>query len=405
MATASTPLRSQSVILWIWIASTTLSAANDALPATHTQMRYSANDDIMNQGLAIKYFQSKYYNPENKWSLGDAHLEEAQGLAQMAFKTPVLALAAAQVLYLFAWFKRSGELIRENVVMAAMLFELSISEGGCTDRVSDADWIERACDVRFGQAGILYDWLASTDTDQEQMQSFRGKGMTLLKYLKGVPRFAEVSAAWDTPLHMNFNQLRFPTAPTRPIWPSSKVPLAAFLEEHYPIFRAELEAIVNSPGDMYEQLRKADGSVESLATPGGWDAIRIVRYGNWFDLFCQVAPRTCELLRSRPELDNCKYVNTNYYKLYPGTHLKPHFGNAPRLTAHLTVIAPEPLRSGISVGYDRAIWVEGQALILDDTYPHAVSHWGEKPRYVLATWFCHPCDEDTDHKQTCPTTL
>ena len=31
---------------------------------------------------------------------------------------------------------------------------------------------------------------------------------------------------------------------------------------------------------------------------------------------------------------------------HPWTPRKPHFGNAPRLTAHLAVIAPEPLRSG-----------------------------------------------------------
>lgn len=40
-----------------------------------------------------------------------------------------------------------------------------------------------------------------------------------------------------------------------------------------------------------------------------------------------------------------------YINPFPSNHLcfqlrKPHFGNAPRLTAHLAVIAPEPLRSG-----------------------------------------------------------
>merc|ERR1712083_1111853 len=105
-----------------------------------------------------------------------------------------------------------------------------------------------------------------------------------------------------------------------------------------------------------------------------------LRYGHWFDLFCEMAPRSCELLRTRKELVNCPYVNTNYYKLFPNSHLKPHFGNAPRLTAHLSVIAPEPLRSAISVGPDQSLWVEGKALVLDDTYPHSVSHWGKEPR-------------------------
>ena len=36
-------------------------------------------------------------------------------------------------------------------------------------------------------------------------------------------------------------------------------------------------------------------------------------------------------------------------RLNPGTHLKPHFGNGPRLSAHLSVKAPEPLKAGMTV--------------------------------------------------------
>jgi len=290
-------------------------------------------------------------------------------------------------------------------VTSAQLFERSIAVGRCDDQRSVEEWLEGACDIRFGQAAILYNWLGETDTDAAQGQAYRDRAYGLLEYLKGVPRYAGVAKSWASPLQINFNQLRFPGAPSRPFWDASKVPLARFMEENFHIFKAELLAIVNDPRNLYEVLRREDGSVESLATPGGWDAVRIVRYGHWFDLFCEMAPRSCELLRTRPELVNCPYVNTNYYKLYPDSHLKPHFGNAPRLTAHLPVIAPEPLRSGITVGTEQALWVEGKAMVLDDTYPHAVSHWGKEPRYVLATWFCHPCDDSTDHKQTCPTSL
>ena len=34
-----------------------------------------------------------------------------------------------------------------------------------------------------------------------------------------------------------------------------------------------------------------------------------------------------------------------------------------------------------------------------------VSHWGKHPRYVLATWFCHPCDENHDSGQVCAESL
>lgn len=365
---------------------------------------FSRESDLFNQGQAIEYFEKKYYNPENKWSLNDEHLQEATMLGNVALAESSLALAAAQVLYLYAWFRRSGEIIRENIIAAAVLFERSIEEGGCNNTLTSEAWIESACDIRFGQSALLFNWLAESEKTPEQRKLYYDRSYVIFEYLKSVPRYAGVASTWTSPLQINFNQLRFPTVPSRPFWEASEVPLAQFLEQHYSVFREELEAILNYPdGDLYEELRKADGSIESLATPGGWDAVRIVRYGHWFDGFCAVAPRTCALLRTRPELVNCPYVNTNYYKLNPDSHLKPHFGNAPRLTAHLPVIAPEPLRSAITVATESRFWVEGRSLVLDDTFPHAVSHWGRKPRYVLSTWFCHPCDENTDHKQTCPT--
>lgn len=367
--------------------------------------QFSRESDIFNQAQAMEYFEKKYYNEENRWALSEESLVEAANLGRAAQVEPSLALGAAQVLYLFGWFTRTGEIIRENILFAAQLFEQSIGVGGCDNSLTVEAWLEGACDIRFGSAALLYNWLGETEKDATQALKLRNHATEFLNYLKTVPRFKDVKDSWTHPLHMNFNQLRFPNIPSQPFWDSRRVPLAQFLEENFAVFREELDNILAQPGDLYEELRKADGSIESLATPGGWDAIRIVRYGHWFEGFCEVAPRTCALLRTRPELVNCPYVNTNYYKLFPSSHLKPHFGNAPRLTAHLPVIAPEPLRSGISVGTEQSLWREGKVLVLDDTYPHSVSHWGTKPRYVLATWFCHPCDEDTDHKQTCPGSL
>eukprot|EP00929_Paragymnodinium_shiwhaense_P016425 TRINITY_DN12475_c0_g1_i1.p1 TRINITY_DN12475_c0_g1~~TRINITY_DN12475_c0_g1_i1.p1 ORF type:complete len:406 (+),score=54.91 TRINITY_DN12475_c0_g1_i1:115-1332(+) len=358
---------------------------------------FSQDDEIGNQEAAITYFEKKYYNNENLWSLNDDSLTEANALAQATTQVPALALAAAQVLYLFAWYKRSGEIIRENIALAAQLFEQSILIGGCSADMPVEVWLGRACDIRVGQAMLLDSWLADTDSDASRGAGYRERAYGILGFLKTTKRFENVAKSWTHPLQMNFNQLRYNNPVSKPIWDSSTVPLAVFLDQHHHIFKAELEAILSAPGDLYEELRKADGSIESLATPGGWDAIRIVRYGHWFEGFCSVAPQTCALLRTRPEIAQCPYVNTNYYKLWPGAHLKPHFGNAPRMTASMAVIAPEPLRSGISVGDKMAVWFEGRTLIIDDTYPHSVSHWGTEPRYVLATWFCHPCDENNDN--------
>lgn len=383
-------------IFGIFIADALCSFGEGQAVLSKIPFQYTEHDDLTNQENAMGYFEKKFYNDENRWSLSEESLQEANALAQTALQVPALALPAAQVLYLYGWYSRSGEIIRSSIITAARLFELTIEIAGCSKDIPVEQWLMRACDVRVGHAMILDNWLADTDKDEKQGQAYRDRAYTLLNFLKTVPRFAEVSKSWHHPLQMNFNQLRYGNAVSKPLWDPQSVPLGRFLEENYHIFKAELQAIVNDPRDVYEMLRKADGSIESLAPPGSWDAIRIVRYGHWFDGFCSVAPMTCELLRGRPEIAQCPYVNTNYYKLHPGGHLKPHFGNAPRLTAHLTVIAPEPLKSGFSVGNERAFWVEGKALIIDDTYPHAVSHWGDQPRYVLASWFCHPCDENND---------
>lgn len=359
--------------------------------------QFSEHDDLTNQELAISYFEGKFYNAENRWSLQAEHLAEAHALGQAALEVPSLALGAAQVLYLFAWYRRTGEIIRESVALAARLFELSAAAAGCSPEVPTEAWLQLACDLRVGQAMLLDSWLGETDADEQQGRLYTERAYALLDFLKSVPRFADVSRSWSTPLHMNFNQFRYGNPESRPIWDNAEVPLAGFLEDNFHTFQEELRAIIEHPGgDLYEALRKADGSIESLAPPGSWDAIRVVRYGHWFDAFCAAAPRSCALLRSRPEIADCPYVNTNYYKLHPAGHLKPHFGNAPRLTVHLAVIAPEPLRSGISVGPEFRLWTEGKAMVLDDTYPHAVSHWGKEPRYVLASWFCHPCDTNNN---------
>ena len=55
-------------------------------------------------------------------------------------------------------------------------------------------------------------------------------------------------------------------------------------------------------------------------------------------------------------------------RLNPGSHLKPHFGNGPRLSAHLSVKAPEATKAAMTVGDSRRLWVEGEAILFDDTW-------------------------------------
>ena len=83
---------------------------------------------------------------------------------------------------------------------------------------------------------------------------------------------------------------------------------------------------------------------------------------------------------------DCGSINSNLLALHGGARLKPHFGNAPRYSLHLPLIVPEPAR--LRVGDAEVSWVEGQALVFDDTFAHSVDYDGAATRYVLNVWFC-----------------
>ncbi|CAE7882584.1 WARS1, partial [Symbiodinium microadriaticum] len=343
---------------------------------TKFNFEVSAEYDLFNQGTAVRYFEDLFYEPQEgqkKPSLNATQLEEVEALRHQAYANPVLALAGAQVLYMFGWFRSTGELIWENILSSAELFERSIYVSDCKPEHSYEVWHDNACDIRWTHAILLYHWLAQTDTTSQQ-QAYQKKAQELLEGIKRVQKYEPVSSAWTSPGHVtfaafcslvaatetlsylklkheqqvNFNSIIFAGKPSRPIWATAELPIGKWLEEHHHIFKAELQAILNEPGDVYGQLMKIDPSREHLATPGGWDTLRIVRYHNWFEVFCQLAPVTCELIKTRPEINECKFMNVNYVRLNPGTHLKPHYGNGPRLSAHLSVIAPEPMKAGLT---------------------------------------------------------
>jgi len=91
-------------------------------------------------------------------------------------------------------------------------------------------------------------------------------------------------------------------------------------------------------------------------------------------------------------------AGAGFLRLRPGGRLKPHFGNSPRLSAHLALIVP-PGEIHMSVGSETVSWVEGKVLVFDDTFIHSVTHHGVDPRYVLNVWMCHPCDPGNGRSQ------
>lgn len=205
----------------------------------------------------------------------------------------------------------------------------------------------------------------------------------------------------NVPHAVNFNADYFPAVVARqgPVWrnPLQDVPLARLFEENYPVIRAELDAILAEDGT-FTRLDEMTRNAETQFGPRGddWLTAYMVRGAQWFDAVCAHTPRTCELLRSRPELADCHKAGSGagFLRMRPGGRLKPHFGNAPRITVHLGLIVPEHGELHMNVGYETVKWQEGRAFVFDDTFIHTVTHNGVEPRYVMLAWICHPCDAE-----------
>jgi len=229
-------------------------------------------------------------------------------------------------------------------------------------------------------------------------------GAMLLSQLKAV--FAELRQLPNAgpllrvPHDVNFNADYFPAAVQLqgPVWknPTRDVPIAAFLEANYPTIKGELEAILASEGT-FTGLDAQTRNAETQFGPRGddWLTAYMVRNTEFFETVCAHAPKTCALLRQRPEISQCGMPGSGagFLRMRPGGRLKPHFGNAPRLSVHLGLIVP-PGEITLSVGFETVRWEEGKALVFDDTFIHSVTHNGDLPRYVLNVWMCHPCDAE-----------
>eukprot|EP00929_Paragymnodinium_shiwhaense_P103120 TRINITY_DN66406_c0_g1_i2.p1 TRINITY_DN66406_c0_g1~~TRINITY_DN66406_c0_g1_i2.p1 ORF type:complete len:277 (+),score=16.79 TRINITY_DN66406_c0_g1_i2:182-1012(+) len=218
-------------------------------------------------------------------------------------------------------------------------------------------------------------------------------------------RFGELGG-WPLsgPDDANFNQDHFPHIPFGPIWPRNVVittlPIASFLEAHFADFLEDLETLLtlNKTGRFSElHLHNSNAGShyrEFSAADGMWESVYLVRGQHWSTGACQVVAKSCALLQSRSELQGGGNIGAGFLKLSPGARLKPHFGEAPRLSAHLGLKLPTGERIELRVGGQTTKWVPGSVVVFDDTFAHSVLHDGTHPRYILNIWFHHPCDAE-----------
>ena len=104
-------------------------------------------------------------------------------------------------------------------------------------------------------------------------------------------------------------------------------------------------------------------------------------YDNWQESNCAKAPKTTELLKQIPGITTAMFSI-----LGPQKHIPPHNGFYKGVYRyHLGLIIPKEGECYIVNGGQRYDWKEGEDVLFDDTFKHAVWNKTDETRVVL---FC-----------------
>eukprot|EP00927_Polykrikos_kofoidii_P059951 TRINITY_DN5503_c0_g2_i1.p1 TRINITY_DN5503_c0_g2~~TRINITY_DN5503_c0_g2_i1.p1 ORF type:complete len:520 (-),score=81.73 TRINITY_DN5503_c0_g2_i1:85-1644(-) len=373
-------------------------------------VEFSRDDDIANMEqlstLIGQIFYTSIFAPndpvaQQQW----VNLKkDIWALVQYAAEVPAIALAVSMVLYNY-FFWEGPESPNPDVDAgwtAAQLMHRAVVHTRCNDPdLPPMTFYIKQCHLKW-----RYTIMLAQETARHLVMQRRDivRGARALAHLNAF--FRELSQLPMStlqfglrPAEINFNVDYYPGVVARhgPIWanPARVLPMAAFLEAHFSTIRGELDAILDK--GLYRSLDEQTRNAETQFGPRGddWLTAYMYRKGEQLPSVCMHAPKTCELLSTRPEIAECRSTGSGagFLRMAPGGRLKPHFGNAPRVTVHLALIVPEG-EITMSVGHETVRWTEGKSLVFDDTFVHQVTHNGHEPRYVMLTWMCHPCDRD-----------
>ena len=112
-----------------------------------------------------------------------------------------------------------------------------------------------------------------------------------------------------------------------------------------------------------------------------WRVFMFKAYDNWQDTNCAKAPKTTELLKQIPGITTAMFSILGSQK-----HIPQHNGFYKGVYRyHLALVIPKEGECYIVNGGERYDWVEGEDVLFDDTYRHAVWNRTEETRVVL---FC-----------------
>lgn len=182
--------------------------------------------------------------------------------------------------------------------------------------------------------------------------------------------------------------LHYPFLPADEFFDRSHFPWIKELEAHTDVIRAELQGILDDPGEQLRPyVRMDEGTPQNkwskLDQSLDWGACFLWEHGEPNLPVHRRCPRTAALLERLPILRIPRRGPAAFFSvLRPHSHIPPHTGvTNTRAIIHLPLIVPPDC--GFRVGAEVREWVEGKAFAFDDTIEHEAWNRSDQPRAVL----------------------
>jgi aspartyl/asparaginyl beta-hydroxylase (cupin superfamily) len=174
--------------------------------------------------------------------------------------------------------------------------------------------------------------------------------------------------------------------PTAPVLDARLFPWAADFEANWQTVQAELDVLLRHRDEL-PRFQDISPDQYGISPDDKWRVLALYGFGYRSEYNCRLCPQTAHLLGCVPGIENAFFSI-----LAPGKVIPSHKGiTKGLLRCHLgLIIPPEPEQCFMEVGGVRCTWREGQVLIFDDTYPHAVRNDTNQERVVLLFDFPRP---------------
>jgi beta-hydroxylase len=179
---------------------------------------------------------------------------------------------------------------------------------------------------------------------------------------------------------------RFSLVGDAPVTDPATFPWMAPILADLPAIRAEMQAILRQE-EAIPPFRDFAPGHERIVERKDWRSFFFWGYGYPVEANIRRCPRTAAAVERIPGL-----VSAIYSVVGPGAHIKRHRGVCKAImTAHIALKVPaDRQRCRMDVDGVGIVWNEGEAVVIDDTYPHEVWNETDETRVVLLIQFRRP---------------